>query len=129
MLLERRIDFQEAVVDRPGVGVKDHLDHAIAFIHRVKQGAKILLTLPKRLLGLLAFSNVPHDALNSPVRKSAPGNLANKSRSILAAESPLAVNYLTTCEPGQFRLKAAPFVRLKHVDERAGENFLTAVLQ
>src|ERR1700690_3890720 len=58
LLFKGWIDLQEAVIYRPAICVKNHLDDAKPFIHRVKQIVKPLLALTQSLLGLFLLRDV-----------------------------------------------------------------------
>ena len=57
VLLERLVNFQKPVIDRPGVGVEDHLNHAVAFIHRLEQRAIACLALSQHTGGYMGVTS------------------------------------------------------------------------
>src|SRR6185437_12207295 len=58
LLLEHRVDFQEAVVAWFVVEIEDHLDDAVPLVHRLKERAEPGLALAQRVLGTLARGDV-----------------------------------------------------------------------
>jgi hypothetical protein len=67
-LLEQRVRLEEAVVDRPALGVDDHLGQAVALVDRGEDLAQPGLALAQALLGEVALGDVEHRTDEAEVR-------------------------------------------------------------